>query len=131
MTSVRDNSTYLNRLAQGLDPLEQGVMWFNAMEIGERRAIFRDLGVFVLQAHPTAEEVHLAVAQSGLRPTVTPVVMLVNTRLREAVAKMQSLPPKELERSFCLLILLLGIADMRRREGSCAEGCTHWWHQLS
>ncbi|MFG2126119.1 DUF5958 family protein [Streptomyces sp. NPDC048710] len=26
---------------------------------------------------------------------------------------------------------MLGIADRRRRERFCSDGCGHWWHRLS
>ncbi|MEV0489958.1 DUF5958 family protein [Streptomyces atratus] len=30
-----------------------------------------------------------------------------------------------------MLVAVLAIADGRRRERSCADGCGHWWHRPS
>ncbi|MFG2431587.1 DUF5958 family protein [Streptomyces sp. NPDC048590] len=30
-----------------------------------------------------------------------------------------------------LLIAVLAVADARRRELFCSDGCGHWWHRLS
>ena len=127
---MSDLTIILNRLAQGVDPLEGGVAWFNGLSVDDRRATLRKLRVFVLQARPTIDDAELAVARSGLRPTVTPAVLLVRPNLI-GLGKIPDLPLPELERSFRLLVLLLGIADERRRMISCANGCTHWWHHLS
>jgi len=34
-------------------------------------------------------------------------------------------------KAFRLLVALLGVADKRRRERFCADGCTHAWHRLA
>ncbi|MEU0674269.1 DUF5958 family protein [Streptomyces sp. NPDC006172] len=30
-----------------------------------------------------------------------------------------------------VLVAVLAIADGRRRERYCSNGCSHWWHRLS
>nr|BFE60783.1 hypothetical protein GCM10020063_053090 [Dactylosporangium thailandense] len=120
----------LNRLAQGLDPVEGGVSWFNGMAVDDRRMVLRKLGNFVSQARATVEDGRLAVIRSGVRPTVTPAVLLVRSELSASLSKLSGLPEAELERAFRLLVLTLGIADQRRRALFCADGCSHWWHHL-
>nr|BFE56427.1 hypothetical protein GCM10020063_009530 [Dactylosporangium thailandense] len=120
----------LNRLAQGLDPVEGGVSWFNGMAVDDRRTVLRKLGNFVSQARATVEDGRLAVIRSGVRPTVTPAVLLVRSELSASLSKLSGLPEAELERAFRLLVLTLGIADQRRRALFCADGCSHWWHHL-
>jgi len=127
---MSDLSVALNRLAQNLDPLDRGVDWFNGLSVDARRSALRELSVFLLQAHPTAEEIEAAVAGSGLRPTATPVVLLGRPNLRDSLAKIANLPAPELQRSFRLLVLLLGASDGRRKRNNCADGCSHWWHNL-
>lgn len=127
---MSDLSVALNRLAQNLDPLDRGVGWFNGLSVDARRSALRELSTFLLQAHPTAEEIESAVARSDLRRTATPVVLLRRSNLRDSLAKIANLPTPELERSFRLLVLLLGISDGRRKRNTCADGCSHWWHNL-
>lgn len=128
---MNDLAITLNRLAQGLDSLESGVTWFNEMSLNDRKEVLRELRVFVIQAHPTHADAELAVMRSGVRSTATSAVLLLRPNLRDAMGKITNLPELELERVFRLLLLLLGIADDRRKRISCANGCSHWWHQLS
>ncbi|MGC4998814.1 DUF5958 family protein [Streptomyces sp. DT195] len=37
----------------------------------------------------------------------------------------------ERRKAFKLLVAALSIADARRRERFCVDGCGHWWHSLS
>ncbi|MGX5186188.1 DUF5958 family protein [Streptomyces avermitilis] len=39
-------------------------------------------------------------------------------------------PADERRKAFRLLIAVLAIADVQRRERFCSGGCGHWWHQL-
>ncbi|WP_433087608.1 DUF5958 family protein [Dactylosporangium sp. CA-052675] len=126
-----DVSIKLNRLAQGLDPLNDGVGWFHELALDDRRSMLRKLAVMVGQAHPRAEEIDAAVARSGIRPGATPVVLLRQRGLGAVMAALAALPALELGRGFRLLMLLLGIADGRRRNEECKGDCLHWWHQLS
>ena len=128
---MNDQAIFLNRLAQGVDSMGDGIDWFNKLAIDDRREVLHELAVFVLQAHPTSDEAELAVARSGIRRTVTPAILLVKSNLKDALMKIAHLPAGELERSFRLLVLLLGIADGRRWRNDCTDGCSHWWHQLS
>ncbi|MFB9413944.1 DUF5958 family protein [Dactylosporangium matsuzakiense] len=67
-------------------------------------------------------------AASGIRPGAKPVVLLRGPGLGAAMA---ALPAFDLERGCRLLMLLLGIADARRRDAECKGDCSHWWHQLA
>nr|WTB36226.1 DUF5958 family protein [Streptomyces sp. NBC_00830] len=40
-------------------------------------------------------------------------------------------PHEERLKSFRLLIAVLAVADGRRRERFCSDGCSHGWHRLS
>jgi uncharacterized protein DUF5958 len=131
MSEMNDLAIVLNRLAQSIDPLEEGVAWFNELSEDGRREVLHKLRVFASQAHPTGADAELAISRSGIRPTVTPAVLLARPNLAEALGKIANLPLPELERGCRLLVLLLGIADERRRTISCADGCSHWWHHLS
>jgi hypothetical protein len=75
------------------------------------------------------QSVRAAIAQSGIKPTHTPSVLMSRGPFAAQVAKVVALPEAEREESFLLFIALLGIADGRRRQTECAGGCSHWWHQ--
>ncbi|MEU9110205.1 DUF5958 family protein [Streptomyces sp. NPDC048483] len=84
------------------------------------------LQLFCHQAHPVKEDAAESIARSGIRPTHTPAVMLTKWRLG-----MAQLPAYELPKAFRLLTALLAIADTRRRDRYCADGCGREWHQLA
>ncbi|WP_306459786.1 DUF5958 family protein [Streptomyces sp. Ag109_G2-15] len=51
---------------------------------------------------------------------------------RQQLGKIAGLTPlRERIKAFRLLVQVLGLADARRRERSCVEGCCHEWHQLA
>ncbi|MEU5090580.1 DUF5958 family protein [Streptomyces sp. NPDC021356] len=79
---------------------------------------------------PIRETQH--VSTPGLRPTHTPAVLITRGRINEQLGKIANLAPLDERRKVSrLLIEGLEIADARRRERYCAEGCRHWWHRLS
>ncbi|MEV8022382.1 DUF5958 family protein [Streptomyces sp. NPDC086554] len=70
------------------------------------------------------------IRRSGLRPTHTPSVLVGRGRIDEQLGKVAELTPRhERIKAFRLLIHILGLADARRRERFCADGCSHEWHQ--
>jgi hypothetical protein len=128
---MRPNELQLNRIAQGLVPEELGLRWFGGLAAAERVAVLQDLAYITHQSHPKLEEVPLAIVRSGLKPTFTPCVMLQNAdRPTSALSRIASLPEPEHAKSFRLLLALFSIADARRRDTQCKDGCTHEWHNL-
>jgi hypothetical protein len=121
----------LNELAQGLRPLGQGVEWFENLAADEQFEVLRGLSGFCIQARATVEDGPESVRLAGIRPTHTPAVLITRGQLRGQLTKIISLPRDERVKAFRLLVALLGVADKRRRERFCADGCTHAWHQLS
>ncbi|MFE7216436.1 DUF5958 family protein [Streptomyces sp. NPDC001698] len=66
------------------------------------------------------------------KPTHTPSVLVTRGRIDEQLGKVAGLtPPHERVKAFRLLVQILGLADARRRERFCADGCRHEWHQLA
>ncbi|MHA6765027.1 DUF5958 family protein [Streptacidiphilus sp. PAMC 29251] len=121
----------LNRLAQGLRPLGSGVEWFEDLGADEQLEVLRYLREFCIQARATAEDGPESVRLAGIRPTHTPAVLLERGQLHVQLTKIVNLPQNERVKAFRLLVALLGVADKRRRERFCADGCTHAWHQLT
>lgn len=120
----------LNRLAQDLDPLDDGDAWFRSLSFERRQGVLRVLAAMIMQAHPSGDAVGRAVQRSGLKPTYTPVALLCSGPLPDQLAKIPSLPVDESIKSFRLLVALLAVADRDRRNRDCASGCGHWWHHL-
>jgi hypothetical protein len=119
----------LNQYAQGLRPMAEARAWFAGLAGDEKKGVLRELAAMLQQAHPVPPEVTAAIAQSGIKATHTPSVLMSRGSFAAQVAKVVALPEAEREKSFLLFITLLGIADGRRRQTQCAAGCSHWWHQ--
>jgi hypothetical protein len=122
----------LNRIAQGLLPISEGIAWFDALAQDEQEAVLRTLAYITSQSHPLANEVEPAMAQAGLKSTFTPCVVVLKAPLPEkGCQRLPGLPRDEWLKSFRLMIALFALADRRRRETSCRNGCTHDWHNLA
>jgi len=130
--SLTPHELQLNRIAQGLIPIAEAISWFEGLSSEEQRTVLWALVRVTFQAHPLKSEVEPAINQAGLKPTFTPCVMALKADdpIR-GFDKLGNLPPHEWVKTFRLLIALFSIADQRRRETSCKNGCTHAWHNLA
>lgn len=121
---------FLNQVAQGIRPIEEGIAWFSALDKDRQLDALRGLNYMALQAHPSITEARRAVGASGLKPTCTPCVLLLkNERIGLGTTAIVNLPPNEYLKAFRLLLVLLSVADARRRRDDCGDGCRHWWHR--
>ena len=123
----------INSLAQGFTSLPEGEAWFASLVSSERRKILKDLHHCIFQSHPEPDEVEVAIKLSGIKPSMTPCVVLVKWRTHpargaEAVA---GLPESEHMKAFKVLLALFSVADERRRNTQCRGRCTHEWHNLA
>lgn len=118
----------MNQLAQGLVSEDEGRRWFSQLASGEQRDVLSKLWLFAAQAGARESDVDDAIARAKLKPSFTPCVVLRNGRLKIQAAKVIDLPLAEREKSFRLLLALFQVADERRRNEECRNGCTHWWH---
>ncbi|HEX7664510.1 MAG TPA: DUF5958 family protein [Polyangiaceae bacterium] len=119
----------LNRLAQKSLALEEGRAWFLALNEAEVVDVLRSLAAMVQQAHPAEDEVASTITESGIERTHTaPSLLLRSDPLKTRLSKLTGLRGNQGVEGFVLLVLLLGIADGRRRRTACAQGCSHWWH---
>lgn len=127
---MREYAVILNELAQALRPMSWGVSWFEELASEDQFAVLCDLVLYSTQAGATAEDGPESVLLAGIRRTHTPAVLITRGRLPEQLAKIINLPPAERVKAFRLLVALLAVADRRRRERYCMDGCSHAWHQL-
>ncbi|MFB6447393.1 DUF5958 family protein [Bradyrhizobium tunisiense] len=123
-----DEEILLNQLAQGIASASEGEAWFGAQSDDNKRRLLRGLNSFILQASPKPEDVAAAIAESQLKPTLTPCVLIAMPNLPVQLAKLATLPEFELPRVFRLLIKLLAAADGRRRKEQPLDHINHWWH---
>ncbi|MFE3557818.1 DUF5958 family protein [Streptomyces sp. NPDC059193] len=129
---MTDRDLILNELAQGLRPMPHGMEWFDGLSPEEQSETLLFLRHYCEQARAGEEDGPESIRRSGLRPTHTPAVLLVRGPINHQLGKIVSLAPlDERRKAFRLLVALLGVADERRREHFCADGCGHWWHNLS
>lgn len=129
---MAERDVMLNELAQGLRPMSQGIEWFDALGPEEQSVTLRFLSHHCVQARAAAEDGPESVRRAGLRPTHTPAVLITRGRIDQQLSKIAGLAPlDERRKAFRLLIAVLAIADGRRRERFCSNGCAHWWHRLS
>lgn len=124
-----DEEILLNQLAQGIASDAEGEDWFCTQSEDDKRRLLRGLSNFISQARPKPEDVAAAIAESRLKPTLTPCVLIAMPDLRVQLAKLPALPEFELPRAFQLLIKLLAAADSRRRRERPLDLVNHWWHR--
>ncbi|MFE9776385.1 DUF5958 family protein [Streptomyces sp. NPDC005931] len=128
---VRTSERIINEAAQGILGYEESVDWFSSLEPFEQRAVLQEVVRYSMQAHATAEDGREGVSQSGVKPTITPAVLIVRAPILEQMGKILNLPPSEYVNSFRVLLSTFTVADTRRRETECRGSCSHPWHNMS
>ncbi|MFF9011243.1 DUF5958 family protein [Streptomyces goshikiensis] len=118
----------VNGIAQELCTLDDGVAWFTGLTPARRQEVLQETTGYVMQAHITAADGHAGVAQSGVKPTANPAVMICMNPPRYGFS---SLPADEHIKAFRVLVSVFAVADTRRRQTHCKGTCTHTWHNLS
>lgn len=112
--------------------MSQGIQWFESLSAEEQSTTLRLLSQFCVQARATTEDGPESVRRAGLRATHTPAVLIARGPMDRQLGKIAGLTPHdERLKSFRLLIAVLAVADGRRRERFCSDGCGHEWHHLS
>jgi len=124
-----ENFILLNQYAQGVRKIEDGKDWFSNLSSDEQLLILRELSNLILQAGASINDVNEAIQKSRLKATFTPCVLLQKGSLKIQLSKVLALPFSEYAKVFSLFISLLSIADTRRRNTKCKNGCSHWWHK--
>lgn len=120
----------INKISQGIISLKDGINWFDTCELKIKMDVLQSLSAFLTQAHPARKEIENGIKQSGLKPTYTPCVLMIDKLFKEAISKIKNLPENEWQKAFILWVTILSIADKRRRETDFLNGCTHEWHYI-
>lgn len=109
--------------------MSQGITWFDALAPKDQSEALLFLRHHCVQARAVAEDGPEGGRRAGLRPTHTPAVLITRGRINDQLGKIASLTPRdERRKAFRLLVAVLAIADRRRRERYCSNGCSHWLH---
>ncbi len=126
----------INKAAQGFITKDEALEWFRSLSPEDQRTALGHVYMDACQAHPLKTEVDPAITASRLKATYTPCVILKRAEERgeypeRVLYKIVGLSPEyERERAFILLLSLFTIADRRRRETQCVNGCSHEWHHI-
>ena len=115
----------LNQIAQGVRYVGDAEELLNDTHSAD--ILWSSLTWMVCQAHPTREDVEVAISESGLKPTYTPCVLLLKDQRQFQIQKIITLPEDEWAKSLRLLIGAFRVSDARRRE-VCGSDCHHGWH---
>ncbi|MGG8410337.1 DUF5958 family protein [Streptomyces sp. 12297] len=128
---MTERDIILNELAQGLRPMSQGIEWFDALSREEQSEALLFLRHHCVQARAVTEDGPESIRRAGLRSTHTPSVLITRGPIEQQLGKIVGLTPvDERRKAFRLLVAVLAVADERRRERFCSDGCGHWWHRL-
>jgi hypothetical protein len=129
--ALSDDAKMLNRVAQGRLPFADAVRWFESLPEAEQEPWLKTIALMCHQAHPHHDEIESALVLAQLKPTFTPCVMvLAAARPEHALDRIATLPVDERHKAFRLMFALYCIADTRRRETQCKNGCSHEWHNF-
>jgi len=113
-----------------LRDFEEAVDWFCSLGSVSRVAVLREVVRYLMQAHVTAQDGREGLLRSGVKPTVTPAVLIAREPTLEQMGKIVRLPPSEHANSFRVLLSAFVVADSRRRKVECRGTCSHFWHHL-
>jgi len=129
--SLSPDAKMLNRVAQDRLPFADAVRWFESLGEAEQEPWLKTIAFMCHQAHPHREEIDTAIMLAELKPTFTPCVMLrAAAQPEHALDRIAILPADERQKAFRLVFALYCVADTRRRQTQCRDGCSHEWHNF-
>lgn len=127
---LRLEEIIINKIAQDKMQLEQGLEWFDSLKINEQRETITITKQFIEQCHPDPETIENAIDKIPLKNTMTPIILLKTQTLKDALNRIETLPDNEIRKSFISLVAVFKMADTKRRNTACRNGCHHEWHNL-
>ena len=130
ITHMNEFELTINKISQSYITKEEGLEWFLNSSEGDRKGILESLNRCLHQSHPYEVEIEEGILNSGLKETYTPCVIFRSNNFSNARHKTLSLPSHEWVKVYTLWITIFSIADTRRRNTDCKDGCDHYWHNL-
>jgi hypothetical protein len=129
--ALSPDAKMLNRVAQGRLPFKDAVRWFESSPETEQPGWLRTIALMCHQTHPHHEEIGRAITLAELTQTFTPCVMIqAAAQPEQALDAIAALPAAERQKAFRLMFALYCVADTRRRQTQCKNGCSHEWHNF-
>lgn len=119
----------LNQATQGVRSMAELSAWFELLPQDRRRLVLEKFAEMIQHARPFESDGTTAVEISGLKPSLTPCVVLAKGANRTQLAKLCSLPESEQRKILVLLLFLFRVVDKRRRSKEQDSLERHWWHQ--
>jgi hypothetical protein len=128
---VTENEIIINRICQDKIGFDDGLAWFDKLDLANQKELIHKLIYFIQQSHPDKESIDLGLELAPIKKTMTPVVLLKTQEYYNlALNKIADLPGSEIKKRFITLISVFKVADKRRREKWCKKGCNHEWHNI-
>ena len=127
---MNETELKINKLAQGLITLDEGLSWYDESDAESRNKIMRALDLCIFQSHPTNEDIEKGIKNSGLKESYSPCVLVRKKPFNEVRQKVLNMSEPDQRRSFILFLSIFSVADKRRRETQCKGGCAHEWHNI-
>lgn len=127
---MNEREITINKIAQGIIPLAEGLEWFQSSDENTRSEIMRTLDLCIYQSHPNKDDIEKGIEKSGLKSTYSPCILIQTKPFNEVRRKVLRMSGIDQDRSFRLFVTVFSVADERRRKEQCAGGCAHDWHNL-
>jgi len=127
---LRPIDILINSFAQDKLELEKLVVWFDSLDLDDKRKTIHLSRMYLEQSHPTQELLKIAIEQIPLKQTMTPIVLLKTKSLKIALNKIVELPDEEMKKAFISLVSIFKTSDTKRREIWCEGKCSHDWHNI-
>lgn len=128
---MTENEKLLNKIAQNLLTLENGIKVYDTSHPQEKTELFNNIILCMFQACPNKESIEKGIENSGIKKTMTPSVIFLKNTLNNAKRKIQQLEPElEKRKAFIIMLSIFKEADTIRRNTKCIDGCLHYWHNI-
>ena len=128
----REYEILVNQYGQGVVDFEKIALVFNTIELSARKEFFVDLISLIQQSKVQDNDINYAIAESKLKPTFTPCVMLTKGGTKtHNLLRLLNLPDNEMNKILILLMSLFRIAYYRRFIEEKDNPYKWWYWDLS
>lgn len=121
----------INKYGQGLIVVEQLTERFSLLDLPQKKLFLNDILYLIMQSKSKDEDIEPAIAESKLKPTYTPCVLIKKGVANHNLQKLLELPENELKKAFVLLLSLFKIAYERRFKIEKNNPDKWWYWDLS
>jgi hypothetical protein len=121
----------LNQFGQALRPHTELLAHFHSLPAAAQQQRLQELTDLIRQSKAQLADLDPAIAESGLRPTYTPCVVLRTHGLVPGLARLLGLPLAERDRAYHLLLYVFKQAYQRRFAAEKNDPNKWWYWDLS